>query len=83
MAATCRSCGADVLWAQTPSGKRIPLNPEPDMNGNLHLQEAPELYAVLVPAGHTCPRAHYLTHFATCPQATGWRTRRSHVGSAQ
>lgn len=27
--AKCRSCGAEVLWAVLPSGKRAPLDAEP------------------------------------------------------
>ena len=27
---TCRSCGAAILWAVTPNGKKMPLDAEPD-----------------------------------------------------
>lgn len=36
-AMACRSCGAPVLWAQTPAGKAMPLNPQPVPNGNVLL----------------------------------------------
>ena len=25
----CRSCGAEILWIETPGGKAMPCNPEP------------------------------------------------------
>lgn len=30
MAATCRSCGAPIVWARTPAGKRTPLDAKPE-----------------------------------------------------
>jgi hypothetical protein len=34
----CRSCDAPLLWAVTPAGRRIPLDPEPDQErGNMML----------------------------------------------
>ena len=34
----CSSCGADMVWATTVSGKPIPIDPEPVANGNIELE---------------------------------------------
>jgi hypothetical protein len=31
----CRHCGADVLWAITAKGRKMPVDPEPRPDGNL------------------------------------------------
>jgi hypothetical protein len=39
----CRSCGAEVIWAETATGKRIPMDPGPvplEQRGALVLVEA-------------------------------------------
>src|SRR5947209_3895048 len=33
----CSSCKAPVLWVRLPSGKRLPLDPEPRADGNVWL----------------------------------------------
>lgn len=30
---TCRSCGAQVVWEQTASGKKMPMDVEPGPDG--------------------------------------------------
>lgn len=70
----CRSCGAEILWALTKNGKRIPLNAEPveRMKGTFQLTypggEGSEPVAVTM-AGTDV----YVSHFATCPNASAWR----------
>lgn len=46
MSATCRSCGAEILWAVTENGKRMPVDAEPVPAGtillrHLHVGEPP------------------------------------------
>jgi hypothetical protein len=36
--AKCRSCGAEILWAVTPKGKRAPLN----RDGTSHFANCPQ-----------------------------------------
>ncbi len=70
----CRSCNADILWARTERGSRMPLDAEPvDSTGrNLFVlrdkssSEGPLAIAAWGLA-HTEP--HYVSHFATCPNA--------------
>lgn len=75
----CRSCGADVLWVRWESGKRMPVDTEPDMRprsgGNIVLtlrggQELGELVADTYRADkHDPKRNRYTSHFATCIHA--------------
>jgi hypothetical protein len=72
----CRSCGAAILWALTPAGRRVPLDAEP-----VEYEAPAGRYAVLWPAdGGTPVAVHrpalYLTHFATCPNAASHRKPR-------
>lgn len=75
--ATCRSCGAQILWAKTESGRLIPLDPERRADGNLAMtgrqvrstrqQLVPEVRYVRAGSGS------HVTHFATCPNAAEHR----------
>jgi hypothetical protein len=78
----CRSCGAEMLWAVTAKGKRIPLDALAVPDGNVVLEEQgpgrPPL-AVVLPNG-TDPlmteTERYVSHFATCPRADEHRSPR-------
>ncbi len=63
--AQCSSCGADILWAVTPTGNRMPLDPEPSKR---------------VVLGRKTGQAHvmdtYVPHFSTCPDADEHRRKR-------
>lgn len=61
---TCRSCNAPVLWVETESGKRMPLDAEPERRFVLEAGTSP-MRARL--------RNTYVSHFSTCPQAERWR----------
>lgn len=81
MSASCRSCGAPIVWAVTRKGKRMPLDAEPVDGGNVVIVEpargsVPPVAEVREPA-LTDPSglARYTSHFATCPQADSWRSR--------
>lgn len=69
---TCRSCGANIIWAYTQGGKHMPLDAEPTA------RVGP---GVFVMRGTTCIEyemtthgyeQRYLNHFATCPQGKSW-----------
>lgn len=62
----CRSCGAPIVWATTPSGKSMPLD------------EASETWWLLeggVAVGESRCRGVVVhkSHFATCPHAESHR----------
>ena len=74
--ASCRSCGAEILWAETVNGKRIPLDAEPAERpqGVFKLIERPGNPTPLATSAATEPV--YLSHFVTCPNADEWRRPR-------
>jgi hypothetical protein len=72
MNSVCRSCGQRILWALTTEGKRMPLDAQVAMNGNLILDGEQVRYATPADTG---PR--YQSHFASCPDSGGWRKRRA------
>jgi hypothetical protein len=76
----CRSCGAHLIWAETITGRRMPLDITPTKDGNIILglrdQQAP---LALVQTQQQLERLRakgellYVCHFATCPQHKKWR----------
>lgn len=69
--AECGECQASVIWAFTPMGKRMPLDPEPNAEGNTAAYRdgtgrwrARVLRTGEQPAGY---ERLYMPHFATCP----------------
>lgn len=71
--ATCKSCGAEILWVTTPTGKNAPVDAKPEkrwVEVKVILEGRPDTAEwVLVDT--------YLPHFATCPQASEHRKGRS------
>ncbi len=73
---TCRSCGASIMWAVTSKGRKpIPLNPEPVEGGNIVLHRG---LAIIEKNGERFGdgEPHYVSHFATCPNAAKHRNRK-------
>lgn len=75
----CRGCGAEMKMMPTASGKKIPLNPEPDPDGNLvifagkaHYASAEQQRAAREGKNVTL----YSTHFSNCPKANDFRKPR-------
>jgi hypothetical protein len=68
----CRTCGADIQWALTTNGKRMPVDAEPTPEGNIRLRKIDgEVFAdVVAPLSSDKLR---LSHFATCPGAAKHR----------
>jgi hypothetical protein len=65
----CRSCGADIEWAELTSGKRMPFNPpivatltQGDLLRDDRVIEVIDTDITPV-------------HFQTCPQADDWRRK--------
>jgi len=66
LTAKCRSCGAAILWCQTTTGKKMPVDEKPVAGGNLTLDgECDCLVAVVVGPG----KGTHVSHYATCPHA--------------
>lgn len=71
----CSSCGAEIIWCVTVEGKRMPVDRAPSTRGNMQLLEqgdGPPLARVAI---EPFPYL-YLSHFATCPNASQHRKPR-------
>lgn len=68
----CQYCGAPMLWAVTPAGKPIPLNPGADPAGNMAVR-----FGNGTLTARTLKQGEHLdvgeqrctTHFSNCPKA--------------
>lgn len=71
----CRSCKAPIFWATTSGDRRIPIDANPVPDGTLIVDgDVAYLLGSLGLEDYSGPR--YQTHFATCPDAKGWRRKR-------
>lgn len=74
----CRACGRDVEWVETNLGRKMPLDPDPDRDGNVvklgttNAQGAP-IVRVLRKDDPRVPGRMYRSHFQTCPKADQFR----------
>jgi hypothetical protein len=67
--ANCRSCGAEIVWAKTERGKAIPLDAKPEKR--FVLEEVP-----MQRDRQARQVTTYVSHFATCPDADKFRSKR-------
>ncbi len=76
MSAQCRSCGKEIVWAETQHGKKVPLDPKALVFSVA--AENGKMVAVSV-TGHRGPSGDMLmvSHFATCPDANKWSGKTS------
>ena len=82
----CRGCGAEVFWARTPQGRKMPLDVEPvwiriTAGGKLYLRKDGTFVQgeKIGDAWDDDPDANvieaYESHFATCPVGGDFRNR--------
>jgi hypothetical protein len=75
---TCRSCGAEIVFARTREGRLMPVDAHPHPAGTVTLEWDPasgEWRAIL--GGQPSPGTPmHRPHFATCPAAAEWRRPR-------
>jgi hypothetical protein len=69
----CRKCRAAILWATTPNGKAMPIEPDLVHGGNIALQvdDVGMLKARVVRPVDTVEA--YVAHFTLCPAAEYFR----------
>lgn len=76
----CKSCGAEIIWIKTASGKMMPCNPQKISykntfpRGNMTLI-TPEGKFVTGTIDLSSDTYGYESHFATCPAASKFRKR--------
>jgi hypothetical protein len=71
----CKSCDAEIVWAITTSGKKMPVDVTPSSIGNVVLAlDGMNLYATVT--SQDDPRPRHTSHFATCPHAATHRKER-------
>jgi hypothetical protein len=77
---SCRSCGAEIVWARTERDKRAPIDAEPNPLGDVvliwHEGDREPLAIFGVPDEAFEEWQRHTSHFATCPDADHWRHRR-------
>ena len=84
--ATCRGCGAPIVWIKTPAGKAMPCDPAP-----VYYKAAPggkdkivttrgEVVSCEIVPGAEATDAGYRPHWATCPQAGQFKGGGKHNG---
>jgi hypothetical protein len=79
MSATCKSCGAVIVWAVTAAGKSMPVDADASTDGTIELRyERNQISAVVHAGTNGVTRAGSLhtSHFATCPFAKQHRNPR-------
>lgn len=73
-------CEAPVIYAVTAKGKRMPVDPYPSPDGTVELRDTggPIPVAAIPPAHLRFGRTNlHTSHFATCPDASFFRRRRT------
>lgn len=78
--AVCKSCGAEILWIRTRSGRLMPVNRKrcffiENRSGNeTFVTEGGDVVRGARTAQKTLPAmVGYTSHFATCPNAAAHR----------
>lgn len=78
----CRSCDARIRWEHTVTGKLIPLDAEARPDGNIRVGLVGGLEVAILladPAERAAAQVAgpvYVSHFATCPNASSHRKPR-------
>lgn len=85
MTTHCRSCGAEIVWTITGTGKRMPIDAYPADDGNLFVFVRPGMTPESESVASDSPRARehaalgdaprFRSHFATCPDAVAHRRK--------
>lgn len=72
MADRCRSCQAPIIWAESTTGARIPLDEKP-ITGPVYTLDKDLLGETVANPVRPAPGAEvHRSHFETCPDAKDW-----------
>lgn len=69
----CKSCDAEIIWCETNSGKKMPLDATPNPDAKPGFVVIKGVATVASAADVKLHRDIHASHFATCPQANQWR----------
>ena len=79
----CRSCGANIIWIITKTGRKMPCNAEPIFFDLANMNDEGTKVFVkdnrIIAIGIENPEGQevgYISHFATCPEAEKWRKKK-------
>lgn len=75
----CKRCKAEIVWARTGRGKKLPLDAKPSSAGVFILEGGahnPVTYRLSNDAAATYTGEKYQAHWATCPAADDFRNKR-------
>ena len=77
--ATCRGCGAPIVWIKTPGGKSMPCDPAPTYyrqqegaKAKIVTTRGEVVSCEIVPAAEA-DGAGYVPHWSTCPLAGSFK----------
>lgn len=70
----CRSCRGQLRWERTEAGKAIPLDANPNREGNVIIQndKAVVLGKIAAAQARLDGRVLFMPHFSTCPERKTW-----------
>lgn len=75
----CQACEAPIRWARTAAGRNMPLNADPDDDGNVYLNTDGTCVTLAPPMDDEYRALGfrlYMPHHATCPNADQFRRPR-------
>lgn len=80
--ATCKGCGAEIIWIETPKGKRMPCDPVKvpywEKKGAPDKVVTPDGEVISCELRGTLSKATgvgYIPHWRTCPDAGRFRRK--------
>ena len=76
----CKTCGAEIKWIRTFSGKAMPVDACPILfteggNGIFVTDGGAVIHGTRCVKGQANMRVGYISHFATCPDANMYRKK--------
>lgn len=78
--ATCRGCGASIVWIRTPGSKNMPCNPtvvtyweKPGVEGKIVTRNGEVISCEFSGDLEKATGIGYISHFSTCPAASRFK----------